>query len=169
MYRPVAAIIVTRRPTTAAAVSAANNNNNNTGNVQALTRKLSEPLYLFVKKPRRHNAWQFPQGGIDDGETVSQAVLRELAEECGTDIKVKLIDQEQPCCTYQYRFPPDFVRHKRSNFVGAKVEFIRAEWIEGQCQPDGHEIVDFAWLTRHELDDHILNPEYKSLISRYME
>lgn len=29
-------------------------------------------------------AWQFPQGGIDDGETPPQAVLRELEEETGT-------------------------------------------------------------------------------------
>lgn len=29
-------------------------------------------------------AWQMPQGGIDDGETPSQAALRELQEEVGT-------------------------------------------------------------------------------------
>ncbi len=29
-------------------------------------------------------AWQMPQGGIDDGETARQAALRELAEETGT-------------------------------------------------------------------------------------
>ena len=30
-------------------------------------------------------AWQMPQGGIDRGERPAQAVLRELAEEIGTD------------------------------------------------------------------------------------
>jgi putative (di)nucleoside polyphosphate hydrolase len=30
-------------------------------------------------------AWQMPQGGIDRGETPSQAALRELKEEIGTD------------------------------------------------------------------------------------
>ena len=30
-------------------------------------------------------AWQFPQGGIDDGETPLEAVLREMKEEIGTD------------------------------------------------------------------------------------
>ena len=33
----------------------------------------------------RAAAWQMPQGGIDGGETPRQAVLRELAEEIGTD------------------------------------------------------------------------------------
>ena len=30
-------------------------------------------------------AWQMPQGGIDDGETPRQAAMRELREEIGTD------------------------------------------------------------------------------------
>jgi len=31
------------------------------------------------------NAWQFPQGGIDEGEQPLQAALREMKEEIGTD------------------------------------------------------------------------------------
>lgn len=31
------------------------------------------------------NAWQMPQGGIDDGEDAEAAALRELAEETGID------------------------------------------------------------------------------------
>ena len=31
------------------------------------------------------DAWQMPQGGIDEGESPSQAALRELREESGTD------------------------------------------------------------------------------------
>lgn len=34
--------------------------------------------------PDAGEAWQFPQGGIDEGEDPRQAVLRELAEEIGT-------------------------------------------------------------------------------------
>lgn len=33
----------------------------------------------------RLDAWQMPQGGIDEGETPEQAAMRELMEECGTD------------------------------------------------------------------------------------
>lgn len=35
--------------------------------------------------PLEDGVWQCPQGGIDDGETPEQAVLRELHEEIGTD------------------------------------------------------------------------------------
>ena len=31
------------------------------------------------------DAWQMPQGGIDEGEGVHEAALRELKEEIGTD------------------------------------------------------------------------------------
>jgi putative (di)nucleoside polyphosphate hydrolase len=33
----------------------------------------------------QNDAWQMPQGGIDDGETPRQAAVRELKEEIGTD------------------------------------------------------------------------------------
>ncbi len=35
-------------------------------------------------------AWQMPQGGIDEGETLEEAVMRELLEEIGTD-KVRIV------------------------------------------------------------------------------
>ena len=41
---------------------------------------------IFVGRRRdTPGAWQMPQGGIDAGETVRAAALRELAEEAGTD------------------------------------------------------------------------------------
>jgi putative (di)nucleoside polyphosphate hydrolase len=38
-----------------------------------------------IDMPARLAAWQMPQGGIDPGETPSQAAFRELEEELGTD------------------------------------------------------------------------------------
>ncbi len=40
---------------------------------------------VFVAKRRdSRDSWQMPQGGIDDGESVREAALRELEEEIGT-------------------------------------------------------------------------------------
>lgn len=44
-------------------------------------------------------AWQMPQGGVDDGETPRQAALRELNEEIGTD-KVKIISETKEWLSY---------------------------------------------------------------------
>jgi putative (di)nucleoside polyphosphate hydrolase len=38
---------------------------------------------LFWARRSNHNGWQFPQGGIDEGETPEQAMYRELYEEIG--------------------------------------------------------------------------------------
>ncbi len=36
---------------------------------------------LICERAGIRGAWQFPQGGVDDGETVEQALVRELGEE----------------------------------------------------------------------------------------
>jgi len=45
------------------------------------------------------NIWQMPQGGIDKGETPEQAVLREMAEEIGTD-KAEIIAESRQWLHY---------------------------------------------------------------------
>ena len=44
-------------------------------------------------------AWQLPQGGIDEGEEPRKAVLRELAEEIGTD-RFRIIGEQPEWLTY---------------------------------------------------------------------
>ena len=48
-------------------------------------------------------AWQMPQGGIDEGETPRQAMSRELREEIGTD-HVEILREHEPWLTYD--LPP---------------------------------------------------------------
>ena len=48
------------------------------------------------------DAWQMPQGGMDRGESVRQAALRELREEIGTDKAEILAEMTEP---HRYDFP----------------------------------------------------------------
>ena len=50
--------------------------------------------------------WQLPQGGIDEGEDPRQAVLRELAEEIGTD-RAEVIGEHDEWLTYD--LPPQLL------------------------------------------------------------
>jgi len=108
--------------------------------------------YLIVKKPRKDNAWQFPQGGVDEGETGRQAAVRELREECGESLTVK-IKGERPVGEYRYVFPKNFDRHD-ARIIGAKVEFFAADYVEGEVEVDQVEIVDFAWVSEKELESY---------------
>ncbi len=51
--------------------------------------------------------WQFPQGGIDEGEEVQEALFRELEEEIGTK-KVKIIAEYPEWISYD--FPPSIAK-----------------------------------------------------------
>ncbi len=52
-------------------------------------------------------AWQFPQGGIDEGESPKEALLRELKEEIGTDEVEIIASYPEWVC---YEFPGKIVK-----------------------------------------------------------
>lgn len=54
--------------------------------------------------------WQFPQGGLEPGETVREGLLRELAEEIGTNDVEVLAEAPEPV---RYDFPPEVLRRLR--------------------------------------------------------
>ncbi len=59
-------------------------------------------------------AWQFPQGGIDEGETAKEALFRELEEEIGTQ-DVSIITEYPEWITYEF---PESVKEKMKPFIG---------------------------------------------------
>ncbi|MBI4044233.1 MAG: acylphosphatase [Candidatus Diapherotrites archaeon] len=48
------------------------------------------PLFLAVHRVLNWTGWEFPKGGVEEGETETQAVIREVIEETGlTKLKIK--------------------------------------------------------------------------------
>jgi putative (di)nucleoside polyphosphate hydrolase len=65
---------------------------------------------VFWARRIGQDAWQFPQGGIQEGETHEQALYRELEEEVGLRTK----DVEVIGCTkgwLKYHLPKHLIRH----------------------------------------------------------
>jgi putative (di)nucleoside polyphosphate hydrolase len=70
-------------------------------NVAAIVRRANGDI-LIAERTDVANAWQFPQGGIDRGETDEQALARELVEEISLRPKdYQVLENRGP---YSYTF-----------------------------------------------------------------
>lgn len=76
---------------------------------------------LFIaKRSDMDNIWQFPQGGIDEGEDPKSAVLRELKEEIGTD-EVEIIAEHPEWLSYDF---PEKVAKKMYPYDGQSQKYF---------------------------------------------
>ena len=79
---------------------------------------------LWARRIGGHDAWQFPQGGIDDDESVEDALFRELFEEIGLNRETV----EILACTsgwLRYRLPRRLRRYNSSpGFKGQKQKWF---------------------------------------------
>jgi len=60
-------------------------------------------IFIANRNDYKNDIWQFPQGGIDEGESPQEALFRELKEEIGTD-EVEVIAEHPKWLSYD--FPP---------------------------------------------------------------
>ncbi|KAJ1978698.1 hypothetical protein H4R33_005916 [Dimargaris cristalligena] len=122
------------------------------GDLKSLDRALDQSLYLLVKKPRQENAWQFPQGGHEGLEFLHRTALRELAEECGTNMDVWALGRG-PVGHYSYKFPADHAAKVKAE--SAKVFFFKAYIFAGQVELNKKELSDFVWVTKDEIPKYV--------------
>jgi len=116
---------------------------------------------LLLKKPRKNDAWQLPQGGVEAGEDTAQAALRELKEEAG--ISANLLGSSERI--YQYDYPPSYRRFRPDLVKGQHISFVFAEVpVDVVIAVDHKEIIDSIWVTEAELPQYIRRKEYQSLI-----
>lgn len=76
--------------------------------------------FFIGKRTDVKDAWQFPQGGIDKGETPREALLRELKEEIGTN-KVDVVAEYPQWVSYDF---PDSIAPKMYPYTGQTQKYF---------------------------------------------
>jgi putative (di)nucleoside polyphosphate hydrolase len=110
-------------------------------------------------------AWQLPQGGVDAGEDPRQAVLRELAEEIGTDRAVIIGEHPE---WLSYDLPPELV----GVALGGRYRGQRQRWFalrflgkdaDIRLDRDAHPEFD-AWRWTELAELPLLGPPFKRAV-----
>lgn len=84
---------------------------------------------LWARRSGSLDAWQFPQGGINENEAPLEAMYRELKEELGlTAQDVKMVAESKEWL--MYRLPERFQRHDDSQLcIGQKQKWFLLQLI----------------------------------------
>ncbi|GAN81075.1 RNA pyrophosphohydrolase [Acidocella aminolytica] len=115
-----------------------------------------EGLVFVGKRKGFPDAWQLPQGGVDDGENIRLAVLRELKEEIGTD-KAEILTEHPEWLLYD--LPPHLIgvawkgkyRGQRQKWFALR---FTGEDADIQLDADDHpEFEEWRWVKLADLPD----------------
>ena len=90
---------------------------------------------VLICRRKNTRTWQFPQGGIDNGEDIKKAMYRELSEEVGlSKDDVSLVGESNGTITY------DIPKTIRSKVLGGKFKGQEQKWFLLKLKKDNSEI-----------------------------
>ena len=104
---------------------------------------------LLVRTPRR--GWEFPGGQIEEGESLLDGVIREVAEEANVQATA------------------DYLVGVYSNLSASRVIFdFLGSWISGEAKT-GDKTVDACWADRKNAVEMIEHPGYSRRLRQLLE
>jgi len=102
------------------------------------------------------DSWQFPQGGVDKGESEEQAIIREVGEELGTS-KFEIIKKSQTKHTYTFAKGTGFSGYKGQEQVYFLLRFTGTD-SEINLHTKHQEFTAWKWI---QPVDFPINSAYK--------
>jgi ADP-ribose pyrophosphatase YjhB (NUDIX family) len=107
---------------------------------------------VLLMRRQTENTWGIPGGGLEPGESWSDAALRECAEETGWVVRIDgLLGIYSDPATQVHRYPSGSQRH----FIGV---VFRATPLHRPCRGDG-EAVELRWVTADSLPESLFSPD----------
>lgn len=117
-----------------------------------------EGRVLLVRRDKApaQGQWAIPGGSVELGESLAQAVQRELLEETGLIVRAG-----EPCYIFEAVREDEFGRI-RFHYV---IIDLKAEWIEGEPTP-GDDVSAAAWIRPDELENLQVNKSTMALLKK---
>ena len=113
--------------------------------------------------------WQFPQGGIDKGEEVEEALFRELEEEIGTS-KAKIVAEYPEWISYDF---PDKIAKKMKPYKGQTQRYYLLKLKKNaviKLDTKHPEFIDYKFVSVDDLLNHTAHfkkPIYETVINYF--
>ena len=137
-----------------------------------LSSKYPQKCEIFIaSRIDISNAWQFPQGGIDDGESIKEALFRELEEEIGTR-DVEIITEYPTWVSYE--FPP-IIAQKMYPYDGQKQKYYLVKLKKGakiNINTETPEFSEYKFVSSKEIYEHITffkRTVYKQVLKHFKQ
>lgn len=117
-----------------------------------------DEIFVGRRIDTRSDAWQMPQGGIDEGETPEEAAMRELLEEVGSN-------HAEVICESKNWFYYDLPEHLVPKLWGGKYRGQKQKWFamrflgeDADICIETHipEFMDWRWVELDSLPDIIV-------------
>lgn len=115
------------------------------------------------------DAWQFPQGGIDEGENPKEALFRELEEEIGTR-EVEIIAEYPQWLEYDF---PQKIAQKMYPFDGQSQKYFLVRLKQDakiNLATKEPEFIDYKYVPLNDLFEYVTyfkRPVYKQVLDYF--
>ena len=135
-----------------------------------LSARYPEKVEFFIAQRNDvADSWQFPQGGIDEGESPREALFRELKEEIGTD-EVEIVAEYPEWVSYDF---PKTIAKKMYPYDGQRQKYFLVRLKPGakiDIETKEPEFSNYKFVPLQELFHYVTffkRPVYKKVLDYF--